>query len=193
MSWFNGTLHSRFINAFAVLLFPMVLFQWWAVFSVAHDEGMDITFEEVVWSALWPVLLYLITLLIASILLHRLVLMDANLLRADIDAFRKTGMLTSDPDRTVTKEGEETTREIFTDLAQRQIVADQIADARLTHAETLQMEVFHRVSNNLQIIQSMIRLLGRGSKKKGNFSQRARRTNSVAQPSPSRPAQAGRC
>ncbi len=100
---------------------------------------------------------YAITLALASVLLRHFVLRKTEVLREEIEAFLTRGDLPKVDDDHDPETEAEAARRAFRELAEEQL----ISQTRLEHAEVLQREVFHRVSNNFQIIQSMIRLIAR--------------------------------
>ncbi|WP_168797690.1 sensor histidine kinase [Aliishimia ponticola] len=133
------------------------------LFAVLDDDYVGPTkLGLIAQSAIMPLGFFIACLGLASILLKSFALRDINSLRQEMAEFAA--------DRRVASEGgiapsltSDTSmmRSDFRILAQQLLEEEQIGLARLAHSETLQREVFHRVSNNFQIILSTIRLIAR--------------------------------
>ena len=112
-------------------------------------------------AAVSPLSFLVISLGIAAVLIQRFALRDIAALRREMAAFRAYRTLPNVPDPGVTTHETLAMREDFSALAAQLLSEERAAQERLHNAEVLQREVFHRVSNNFQVIQSIIRLIGR--------------------------------
>lgn len=105
-----------------------------------------------------PLLLLTLSLLLADLLIRKMALNDITRLTRDMRAFRQ--------DRDLPKLGlgrwatiETAAMQVeFSALSDQLLHEEAEAQNRLHNANILQREIFHRVGNNLQIIQSILRL-----------------------------------
>jgi len=122
--------------------------------------------EKSLWSyilqaSVVPLTLVLVAAGTSAYLINRLVIADITKLRADMQEFQRVRKVPeADLSGSIATETSRM-RQKFARLAATLVQEEEIAQARLEHAEDLQREVFHRVSNNFQIVQSIARIIAR--------------------------------
>lgn len=139
-----------------------------------ENYALPPAWQRIATAAVLPLGFLAFTLIIGSFLIDRFALRDIHRLRREIALFRQKR---TQPQPKITNATSRETlqmREDFAQLATLLVTEESIAQARLDHAEDLQREVFHRVSNNFQIVQSITRLIERGDAKAGLDALRAR-------------------
>lgn len=141
---------------------------------MTRNHAAPSAWVQVAEAGLMPIGMAIVAMILGGALVHRFALSDIMRLRRDMARFRQHRAL-PDPDLTnATSRETYEMREAFHDLAVQLVTEENIAQARLDHAEQLQREVFHRVSNNFQIVQSITRLIERGDATSGLRALRAR-------------------
>lgn len=148
----------RDVSGFAMRIFPS-RYQLIALFD--KDYSVPPYWQRALEGAVLPISFVVLSLIISSILIRRLALDDVQALRREMASFGTDRAL---PQAACGMGGSDETRAMrsdFSALAEQLLTEEAIAQARLDHATTLQREVFHRVSNNFQIVQSIIRLIQR--------------------------------
>lgn len=111
-----------------------------------------------------PFVLLAVALLIADFLVRRVVLRDINLLSREMHGFLQDRNLPqTELTPSVTTETANMRAE-FSSLAQQLLREEADAENRIHNANALQREIFHRVGNNLQVIQSIMRLQSSNTK-----------------------------
>ncbi|MCV6824855.1 MULTISPECIES: histidine kinase dimerization/phosphoacceptor domain -containing protein [Halocynthiibacter] len=126
--------------------------------SLSPEILRPATYLIVLRASFGPFLLLAIALLIADLLVRRLVLRDINLLSDEMHGFMNNRTLPqTDKNPSVTNETAQMRKE-FSRLARQLLWEEAEAENRIRNANALQREIFHRVGNNLQVVQSIMRL-----------------------------------
>ncbi|WP_289043481.1 histidine kinase dimerization/phosphoacceptor domain -containing protein [uncultured Aliiroseovarius sp.] len=105
-----------------------------------------------------PLALLAISLMLADLLIRKMALDDINQLTDEMRAFRRDRDLPRSEPGPWDSSETEAMRSEFSTLSEQLLHEEAEAQNRLHNANILQREIFHRVGNNLQIIQSILRL-----------------------------------
>ncbi len=141
-----------------VAILPVAAFGLRPVATLARGVAAPPLWLTIINASFVPLVLLTLSLLLADMLIRKMALNDITRLTHDMRAFRQ--------DRDLPKGGlgpwtsEETAKMQveFSALSDQLLHEEAEAQNRLHNANILQREIFHRVGNNLQIIQSILRL-----------------------------------
>ena len=126
-----------------------------------RDFSVPLLRSRILEAAVLPLVLLALTLAIASIVIRFVATREIRDLGDDMRRFRADRSLPQAEPAAPRSDDISAIRTEFLHLAGEIRNEQSIAEARLFHAEQLQKEVFHRVSNNFQVIQSITRLVAR--------------------------------
>ncbi|SEW23721.1 Two-component sensor histidine kinase, contains HisKA and HATPase domains [Aliiroseovarius sediminilitoris] len=141
-----------------VAVLPVSAFDLRLIATLAPGVAAPPFWLTVVYAGFVPLLFLTLSLLLADLLIRKMALNDITRLTRDMRAFRqdrnlpKVGLSRWATDETTAMQAE------FSVLSDQLLHEEAEAQNRLHNANTLQREIFHRVGNNLQIIQSILRL-----------------------------------
>ncbi|MCK8482575.1 hypothetical protein MUY21_00850 [Aliiroseovarius sp. S2029] len=152
----RGIVHDEHDQDLAIL--PVTAFDLRLIATLRPGVAAPPVWRTVVNAAFVPLVLLALSLLLADLLIRKLAVNDITRLTRDMKAFRqdrdlpRQGVGPWATDETAAMQAE------FSTLSDQLLREEAEAQNRLHNANIMQREIFHRVGNNLQIIQSILRL-----------------------------------